>query len=647
MPALDIRTVLVCITLTELVLCLVVILFWRTQRTYPGFPLWVACNTLLAGTYLLFSLRGVIPDFLTIVVANTLIAAALSARLIGLRQFFGMSLPRLQIAVLVPLVSFLALVYFTYVQDSVLARGTLITILAVTYLIECARLLLKSATPSTRPLYQTFAVVYLLYALCMIGRQIAWFVVPESRGLLAATPVNVAAFLLFIPLDIMVTSAYLIMNSQRMQEELQATELDDRQQRTLSEALRDSAASLNSTLDLQQVLNRILENVGRVVPHDAADVMLIDAAAGVTNVIQCMGYEKFSSHNPSAMGALHFRVGAAVNLREAARTRRPYILDDVTHERDWLLVAETRWIHSNLTVPIVIEAEVVGFLSLNSATPAFFTASQGERLSAFADQAAIAIKNARLYSASRQYAAELETRNQELDAFAHTVAHDLKNPLWALVGTAELLADDEQAMSPAEIRRSLVDIIRSGQKMNSIIEEILVLAGVHKAGAIRFEALDMEAIVAEARARIAFLADEPDAMIVEPDEWPTAYGHAPWVEEIWVNYLSNALKYGGRPPRIEVGAMRLENGMIRCWVRDNGVGIPPAMQGQLFGAFTRLGGLSFEGSGLGLSIVKRIVERHGGEVGVESTGNPGEGSTFSFTLPGNHRPGMFSLLPST
>jgi signal transduction histidine kinase len=103
------------------------------------------------------------------------------------------------------------------------------------------------------------------------------------------------------------------------------------------------------------------------------------------------------------------------------------------------------------------------------------------------------------------------------------------------------------------------------------------------------------------------------------------------VEEVWVNYISNAIKYGGRPPRVQLGATVQSNGMVSFWVRDNGPGIAPEDQRQLFIPFTKLHQVQIEGHGLGLSIVQRIVERLGGEVGIES--EVGQGSTFFFALP--------------
>jgi signal transduction histidine kinase len=173
-------------------------------------------------------------------------------------------------------------------------------------------------------------------------------------------------------------------------------------------------------------------------------------------------------------------------------------------------------------------------------------------------------------------------------------------------------------------------VLEGGQKISSIIDELFLLATIQKATDLPRELLDMNGIISAAQRRLMYMIRESDAEILMPDAWPPAEGYAPWVEEVWMNYLSNALKYGGRPPHIELGATAQGN-MVRFWVRDNGQGIPHEEQDQLFTQFTRLGDTHVEGHGLGLSIVKRIVDKLGGEVGVEST--VGQGSTFCFTLP--------------
>jgi signal transduction histidine kinase len=143
----------------------------------------------------------------------------------------------------------------------------------------------------------------------------------------------------------------------------------------------------------------------------------------------------------------------------------------------------------------------------------------------------------------------------------------------------------------------------------------------------------MGRIVAEARGRILHLIEEHQAEIELPDSWPVAMGYGPWVEAIWANYISNALKYGGCPPRVELGSTAHADGWIRFWVRDNGPGLSAEEQARLFTPFERLHEVRAQGHGLGLSIVQRIADKLGGKVGVESAGVAGEGCEFFFALP--------------
>ncbi len=238
----------------------------------------------------------------------------------------------------------------------------------------------------------------------------------------------------------------------------------------------------------------------------------------------------------------------------------------------------------------------------------------------------------------RQYAAELEARNEELDAFAHTVAHDLKGPLSYIVGFAKVLTEDYIALSDDEMHRYLQNLARQGQKMSRIIDELLLLFSVRKMSDVEIRPVDMSSVFAEVQERLDYLIKEHQAEIILPDTWPLALGYGPWIEEIWANYLSNAIKYGGTPPRITLGAdtwaatdAKTTTPQIRFWIRDNGAGITPEEQERLFTPFTRLDQVRAKGHGLGLSIVRRIVGKLDGQVGVESDAS--DGSTFWFTLP--------------
>jgi signal transduction histidine kinase len=138
-------------------------------------------------------------------------------------------------------------------------------------------------------------------------------------------------------------------------------------------------------------------------------------------------------------------------------------------------------------------------------------------------------------------------------------------------------------------------------------------------------------IVSEAQERLAHMLESNQAEINVPPQWPKAIGYGPWVEEVWVNYISNGVKYGGQPPRLKLGARELTNGSICFWIQDNGTGLTPEEQDKLFTPFTQLNKVRANGHGLGLSIVQRIVKKLNGQVGIVS--QVGRGSIFTFTLP--------------
>ncbi len=242
--------------------------------------------------------------------------------------------------------------------------------------------------------------------------------------------------------------------------------------------------------------------------------------------------------------------------------------------------------------------------------------------------------------ALHKHALELQERNNELDAFSHTVAHDLKTPLGSILGFAELLNDDYPNMPEYEFKEYTDALADGSKKMQQIIDNLLLLTSVRKAKT-RLEELNMGDIVNESIKILSQIIKQNNAEIKLPKEWPDAMGFPPWIEEVWVNYLSNAIKYGGNPPQIEIGADRgnaknVPKGMVRFWVKDNGQGISDDNIKYLFKKFERLDQAKTQGYGLGLSIVRRIIEKLGGQVGLENdtdSHQDGKGSVFFFTLP--------------
>jgi two-component system sensor histidine kinase/response regulator len=236
----------------------------------------------------------------------------------------------------------------------------------------------------------------------------------------------------------------------------------------------------------------------------------------------------------------------------------------------------------------------------------------------------------------REESAALRVRNEELDAYAHTVAHNLKNPLAVIIVTADAISDIPD-LTHAERKEFMHQIRSTAYDMNSTIDSLLLLSEVRKVDA-PVEPVDMARVVENVRNRMSTMVKDYQGWIISPETWPAAIGYAPWIEEVWANYISNAIQHGGRPPRVELGASTQPDGMIRFWTRDNGPGLLPETRAQLFAPFNQSGRVHKPGHGLGLSIVRRIIEKLGGQVGVES--EAGRGSLFFFTLPAVRQPSL-------
>jgi two-component system, sensor histidine kinase and response regulator len=223
----------------------------------------------------------------------------------------------------------------------------------------------------------------------------------------------------------------------------------------------------------------------------------------------------------------------------------------------------------------------------------------------------------------------LRARNRELAAYDHTIAHNLKDPLSVILATTDAIFHITD-LTPEELRTYLMQIHTTAQAMDDMIDNMLLLSELGEVD-VPLGPLDMAEIVSHARSRLVHLIQQHRARIIHPAAWPPAIGYGPWVEEVWANFISNAVKYGGRPPEVELGASRRPDGTIQFWARDNGAGLSAEAQASVFKPYVQFGPVRSAGHGLGLPIAKRIVERLGGRIGVES--QVGRGSRFFFSLP--------------
>jgi PAS domain S-box-containing protein len=231
----------------------------------------------------------------------------------------------------------------------------------------------------------------------------------------------------------------------------------------------------------------------------------------------------------------------------------------------------------------------------------------------------------------RERTAQLEEANRELESYNFSVSHDLRQPLNAIGGFAELLQD---GIEGADRDDCLREIAANAARMEQMLDALMWLSRAGR-GALDPVPVDMQELVASVVRDIA--AGAPHTASIEVGELPPACGDPVLLRQVWVNLVGNAVKYSrySAQPRIEIGGAR-RGPRVEYAIRDNGVGFDMDDAERLFGAFQRLPSAArFEGSGVGLAIVQRIIRRHGGRIDAESA--PGRGATFRISLPGEVR----------
>jgi light-regulated signal transduction histidine kinase (bacteriophytochrome) len=239
--------------------------------------------------------------------------------------------------------------------------------------------------------------------------------------------------------------------------------------------------------------------------------------------------------------------------------------------------------------------------------------------------------NAELEHRVVERTAQLEAANKELDAFAYSVSHDLRAPLRAIDGFSHIVTEEYADKLDAEGNRLLNVILSNTQKMDQLITALLTLSRFTRSE-MRFSHLDMTMLANSIYHEIAS-AEVQQKFVFSVGSLPDAYGDSNLIRQVWSNLISNAIKYTMPKAecRLEIGGYT-EKGMNIYYVKDSGVGFNPNYTHKLFGAFQRLHKAEeFEGTGVGLAIVKRIIQRHGGLVWAE--GQINQGAVIYFSLP--------------
>lgn len=319
----------------------------------------------------------------------------------------------------------------------------------------------------------------------------------------------------------------------------------------------------------------------------------------------------------------------------AMRHGSPVTIDDIEEDsRVPTEVYRQTFVKSLAMVPIRA-ASPIGAIGIYWATLHHTTPDELELLQALADSTSTAIENVELIrdleARVQLRTAQLEATNRELEAFSYSISHDLRAPLRSIDGFSAALAEDYADQLDPRAVAYLARIRAASTRMNTLIDQVLQLAQFGKA-ALRYERVDVSETARAITADLSQSAPSRGVLFaIEPSL--TAYADGALVRAVLENLLGNAFKFTAhaRGARIDVGSRDL-GGEHAFFVRDNGAGFDMAHAGKLFGVFQRLHSREeFQGSGVGLATVQRIVHRHGGRIWAE--GVRGEGACFYFTLP--------------
>jgi PAS domain S-box-containing protein len=238
--------------------------------------------------------------------------------------------------------------------------------------------------------------------------------------------------------------------------------------------------------------------------------------------------------------------------------------------------------------------------------------------------------NATLEQRVEERTAQLESANKELEAFSYSVSHDLRSPLRAVDGFSQAVLEDYGKLLPDEGRRYLQTVRQGAQRMGALIDDLLTFSRLSRAP-LHNQEINLVKQVNQVLEELSAQREGRQIMI-RVDDLPACQGDQALLHQVWINLLSNALKYTRNCPvaTVEIGC-KIEEGEKVYFVRDNGAGFDMRYMHKLFGVFQRLHRTDeFEGTGVGLAIVQRVIHRHGGQIWAEAV--PNKGATFYFTL---------------
>jgi signal transduction histidine kinase len=394
--------------------------------------------------------------------------------------------------------------------------------------------------------------------------------------------------------------------------------------------LSEVGKAINTTLDLEDVLNMILSSALELLGGTEGTIMLMEEDGEHLQVV--------SYHGPKREAVMkgRARVGSGIAGTVAQRREPMLIQGDRIEEGVDASGYPDRGIHSAMSVPLVRNDELLGILNLNETKgEKQFMQRDLNALGLFAEHAAIAIGNASTYGKERETVERLEELDQLKSDFVASVSHELKTPLTAIIGAAKTISRKGPGMDPTQQATFLEMIERQGNKLLRLVEDVLATAQIEAGRPMKRVLIDLRAAAEEAITDLkdAHIGAARDIQLFSDPERPQIWGDLIALQRVLTNLVENALKYSSAPGSVFVTVKEThDEGILE--VRDQGVGITEEKLKMIFERFQQVDSSSTRkvgGFGLGLFIVKQIVDAHGGRIDVESIS--GEGSTFRVHLP--------------
>jgi PAS domain S-box-containing protein len=585
---LDIKTLMLLYLIINLISAGAIAIIWnQNRRRFAGISFWLTDMILQATGSMLIILRGIVPDFLSIVVANTLVQAGIIIILTGLQRFTGKKGGQIHNYVL--LAVFIGVsTYFSIIQPNLTIREISISAMIVIFTFQCAWLLLRRVGPGMRRITQTTGIVFSCYAAFNLGRFVLQLIFPSANNdFFKSGLIDSLSITIYIILSVCLTISLILLVNKRLLGEVKT------QEEKFGIAFHSSPYAITLT--------------------KPSNGQILEFNEGFLNIT---GYELTEIIGKTTLD---------LNLWAREKDRREVVNEllkgNKVHDREYQFRKKNGEIITGLFSADTIRINGQTFI-LSTINDITARKTAEEKIIKF---------NSILEQRVHERTAQLESSNKEVESFAYSVSHDLRAPLRAIDGYTQILQEDYASSMDSEGKRILSAVRQNTNRMAELIEGLLTLTRLGRSE-MHYSGIDMKALADSVINEIT-TPESRQSIDLRLDALPEAIGDVTLIKQVWTNLLSNSVKFSSKreQPVITIKGKMAENELIYS-LQDNGAGFDIRYVDKLYGTFQRLHTLDeFVGHGIGLAIVQRIIHRHGGRVWAE--GELDKGAIFYFTLP--------------